>query len=129
MSQSIRMTVSTDKAPGAVGPYSQAVKTENLIFVSGQLALDPATGTLLSKDIKSETRQAMENLKNILEAAGSCLAKVLKTTLFIKDMDNFPLINEVYGEFFQNNPPARACVEVARLPKEANVEIEAVALM
>ena len=129
MTESIRMTVTTDKAPGAIGPYSQAVKTDTLVFVSGQLALEPATGNLVTGDIKSETRQALENLKNVLEAAGSSLEKVVKTTLFIKEMGDFPVINEVYGEFFQNNPPARACVEVARLPKDANFEIEAIGLL
>jgi 2-iminobutanoate/2-iminopropanoate deaminase len=128
MTDSIRAIISTDKAPGAIGPYSQAVKTDSMVFVSGQLALDPATGNLINDDIKSETRQAMENLKNILEAAGSSLKKVIKTTLYIKEMSDFPVINEAYGQFFQNDPPARACVEVARLPKDANFEIEAVGL-
>jgi 2-iminobutanoate/2-iminopropanoate deaminase len=91
--------------------------------------LNPESGDLVSGDIKAETRQAVQNLQNVLEAAGSSLEKVVKTTLFIKDMNDFPLINEVYGEFFQNEPPARACVEVARLPKDANVEIEAIGLL
>ena len=129
MSETSRTIVETDNAPGAIGPYSQAVKTSSLVFVSGQLAIDPATGELKNDDIQVETRQAMHNLKNVLEAAGSNLEKVVKTTLFIKDMNNFPVINEVYGEFFQSDPPARACVEVARLPKDANVEIEAVGLL
>lgn len=129
MTESTRTIVTTDKAPGAIGPYSQAVKTDAMVFVSGQLALEPVTGNLVTGDIKSETRQAMENLKNVLEAAGSSLEKVVKTTLFIKEMGDFPVINEVYGEFFQNNPPARACVEVARLPKDANFEIEAIGLL
>jgi 2-iminobutanoate/2-iminopropanoate deaminase len=129
MTDSIRAIISTDKAPGAIGPYSQAVKTDSMVFVSGQLALDPATGNLINDDIKSETRQAMENLKNILEAAGSSLKKVIKTTLYIKEMSDFPVINEAYGQFFQNDPPARACVEVARLPKDANFEIEPVGLL
>ena len=124
-----RTIVSTDKAPSAIGPYSQAVKTDNMVYVSGQLAFDPATGNLITDDIKTETRQAMTNLKTILEAAGSSLEKVVKTTLFIKNMDDFPLVNEVYGEFFTDNFPARACVEVARLPRDANFEVEAVALV
>ena len=128
MTELTRSVISTEKAPGAIGPYSQAIQTESLVFVSGQLALDPASGNLVSGDIQAETRQAMQNLKAILEAAGSSLQKVVKTTLFIKDMTDFPVINEVYGEFFQSEPPARACVEVARLPKDANVEIEAVEL-
>ncbi len=121
--------VKTKKAPGAIGPYSQAVKTDSMVFVSGQLAFDPASGDLVTYDIKSETRQAMQNLKVILEAAGSDLEKVVKTTLFIKNMDDFPLINEVYGEFFKQNYPARACVEVARLPRDANFEVEAMSLL
>ena len=124
-----RTIVSTDKAPGAIGPYSQAVKTDTLVFVSGQLGLDPASGNLINSDIKAETRQALENLKHILRAAGSGLEKVVKTTLFIKEMDDFPVINEVYAEFFPNDPPARACVEVARLPKDGHFEVEAVALL
>ena len=124
-----RDIVNTDKAPGAIGPYSQAVKTDSMVYVSGQLAFDPGTGNLVTDDIKSETRQAMNNLKAILEAAGSSLEKVVKTTLFIKNMDDFPLINEIYGEFFTDNFPARACVEVARLPRDANFEVEAVSLL
>ncbi|HEA66519.1 hypothetical protein LCGC14_1907800 [marine sediment metagenome] len=127
--ETTRTIVETGKAPGAIGPYSQAVKTDTMVFVSGQLALDPATGNLVTNDIKTETRQAMDNLKNILEAAGSNLDKVIKTTLFIKNMNDFPLINEVYSEFFKQNPPARACVEVARLPKDTNFEVEAVGLL
>jgi len=129
MTESIRTIISTDKAPGAIGPYSQAIKTDTMVFVSGQLALEPATGELVNNDIKSETRQAMENLRSILKAAGSSLDKVVKTTLYITSMDDFPRINEVYGEFFSETPPARACVEVSCLPKNANVEVEAVALL
>lgn len=124
-----RTVVKTDEAPSAIGPYSQAVKTDSMVYVSGQLAFDPATGELVTGDIKTETRQAMHNLKTILEAAGSSLEKVVKTTLFIKNMDDFPLVNEVYGEFFRDNYPARACVEVARLPRDAHFEVEAVALL
>ena len=124
-----RTIVSTEKAPAAIGPYSQAVKTDTMVFVSGQLAFDPATGNLITDDIKTETRQAMNNLKTILEASGSSLEKVVKTTLFIKNMDDFTLVNEVYGEFFTEKYPARACVEVARLPRDAHFEAEAVALL
>lgn len=124
-----RTIVQTGDAPRAIGPYSQAVKTDTLVFVSGQLALDPATGMLVDSDIRSETRQAMNNLRNILIAAGSSLENVVKVTLFIKNMDDFAMINEVYGEFFPADPPARACVEVARLPKDARFEVEAVALL
>ena len=124
-----RTIINTEKAPAAIGPYSQAVKTDTMVFVSGQLAFDPATGNLVTDDIKAEARQAMNNLKTILEASDSGLEKVVKTTLFIKNMDDFPLINEVYGEFFIGDFPARACVEVARLPRDAHFEIEAVALL
>jgi len=124
-----RTIINTEKAPAAIGPYSQAVKTETMVFVSGQLAFDPATGNLVTDDIKAEARQAMNNLKTILEASGSSLEKVVKTTLFIKNMGDFPLINEIYGEFFTKDFPARACVEVARLPRDAHFEIEAVGLL
>ncbi len=124
-----RTVVHTEKAPQAIGPYSQAVKTDTMVFVSGQLAFDPVSGDLMTGDIKTETRQAMYNLKEILEASGSSLEKVVKTTLFIKNMDDFPLVNEVYAEFFRENYPARACVEVARLPRDANFEIEAIGLL
>ena len=124
-----RTIINTETAPAAIGPYSQAVKTDTMVFVSGQLAFDPATGNLITDDIKAEARQAMNNLKTILEASDSSLEKVVKTTLFIKNMDDFPLINEVYGEFFTKDFPARACVEVARLPRDAHFEIEAVALL
>lgn len=129
MSSIQRSIVKTADAPQAIGPYSQAVKTDALVFVSGQLALDPATGTLVDSDIRTETRQAMNNLRNILMAAGSSLENVVKVTLFIKNMDDFAMINEVYGEFFPVDPPARACVEVARLPKDAHFEVEATALL
>ncbi|MBL0716389.1 MAG: RidA family protein [Desulfosarcina sp.] len=124
-----RRTVATEKAPGAIGPYSQAIKTDTMVFVSGQLPIDPGTGELVTADIKQETRRALNNLKEILVASGSALERVVKTTLYIADMDQFAEINEVYAEFFEGDPPARACVEVARLPKDANVEVEAIALL
>lgn len=124
-----RSAVTTSSAPDAIGPYSQAVKTASMVFVSGQLAIDPRTGDLLTGDIRAETRQVLSNLKAILEASGSSLKKVVKTTVFITDMDQFPLVNEAYAEFFSDDPPARACVQVARLPKDANIEVEAVALL
>ena len=121
-------TVSTDKAPKAVGPYSQAINTGPLVFVSGQLPIDPATGTLIDGDIQEQTRQVLQNIKQVLNAAGSSLDKIVKTTVFIKDMNNFSKMNQAYAEFFPDDPPARACVEVARLPKDVSVEIEAVAI-
>ena len=120
-------TIQTANAPAAIGPYSQGIKYGNMIFVSGQIAIDPASGELIEGDIQQQTRQVLTNVKAVLEAAGTSLDKVLKATVFITNMDDFPLINEAYAEFFQNDPPARACVEVSRLPKDVQVEIEAIA--
>ncbi len=117
------------QAPEAIGPYSQAIQAGDLIFTSGQISLDPATGEIVSADIKEQTRQAMENLKNVLLAGGSDLDMVIKTTVFIKNMADFAAINEVYGTFFKDDPPARSCVEVSALPKGALIEVEAVALI
>ena len=121
--------IHTEKAPAAVGPYSQAVCTESLVFVSGQIAIDPSSGEFITGDIKAQTRQVLKNLSEVLLAAGSSLDKVVKTTVFLASMDDFAAMNEVYSEFFTTNPPGRACVEVTRLPKGAEVEIEAVALL
>ena len=129
MAELERTIIATENAPGAIGPYSQAVKTDTMIFVSGQLPLDPDSGDLITGDIEAQTRQALINVKQILDAAGSGLHKVVKATVYIKNMDDFPRINAVYGEFFTEAPPARACVEVARLPKDANIEIDAIALL
>lgn len=122
-------SVSTDRAPSAIGPYSQAVKTDTMVFVSGQLGLEPATGELVSRDIEAETRQALTNLKNILIAAGSAPERVVKTTLFIRRMEDFPKINEIYSKFFQATAPARSCLEASGLPRNANIEIDAIALL
>ena len=121
--------VATKKAPGAIGPYSQAIKISNMIYTSGQLGMDPETGEILSGDIKVETKRALDNLVAIIEEAGTSLDKVVKTTVFVKDMNDFAMVNEVYGEYFSDHKPARSCVEVARLPKDGNVEIEAIALL
>ncbi len=118
----------TDKAPAAVGPYCQAVQVGDMIFTSGQLAIDPANGNLINDDIEKATRRSLDNVKAILEEAGSSLEKVVKTTIFLDDMNNFAKVNEVYGEYFSNHKPARSCVQVARLPKDAIVEIEVIAL-
>ncbi len=119
--------ITTDKAPAAIGPYSQAVKAGNFFYISGQIPLDPASGELVEGDIKEQTKRVLENITEIVLAAGGNLQCVVKTTVFIKNMDDFASMNEVYAEFFQNNPPARACVEVSRLPMNVDVEIEAVA--
>lgn len=121
--------VRTDKAPLAIGPYSQAVKYGNLIFVSGTLGINPATGQLAEGGVENQARQSLENLNAILETAGSSFDKVLKATVFIKDMNDFPKINEIYGEYFTKEQPARSTVEVARLPKDALVEIEVIAFV
>ena len=121
--------IQTDQAPAAIGPYSQAVKKSGLVFVSGQIAIDPATGELVEGDIQTQTRQVLKNVQAVLEAAGAALDDVVKATVFITNMDDFPLVNEVYSEFFQKQPPARACVEVSRLPKSVQVEIEAIAVL
>lgn len=118
--------ISTVNAPAAIGPYSQGVKIGDLVFTSGQLPVNPATGELVS-EIKAATKQSLENVKAVLEQAGSSLDKVVKVVVFVSDMNNFGQVNEVYAEYFKENPPARSCVEVARLPKDALVEIEAVA--
>ncbi|SCY84129.1 RidA family protein [Alkaliphilus peptidifermentans] len=120
--------INTQKAPAAIGPYSQAIKAGNMLFVSGQIPFVPETMELVSEDVKEQTKQSLENLKGILEEAGFSLNDVVKTTVFIKDMNEFALINEVYATYFIDNKPARACVEVARLPKDVKVEIDAVAI-
>jgi len=114
-------------APEPIGPYSQAIKVGNLVFISGQIALQRESGQLLSANIKDETRQVMTNLGEILKSAGLSFSNVVKTTIFLKDMNNFPHVNEVYGSFFTSQPPARETVEVSRLPKDANVEISCIA--
>ena len=124
-----KIIIKTDKAPQAIGPYSQGVKVENrgLIFVSGQIPINPESGGLVSGSIGEETRQVLKNLKAILEEAGSGLDKVVKTCVFLKNMDDFAEMNQVYSEFFQKDPPARSTVEVSRLPKGVRIEVEATA--
>lgn len=119
--------VHTEKAPAALGPYSQGINIGNLIFTSGQLPIDPENGEMVSDDIKKAAERCILNLKAVLEAADYSLKNVIKTTVFIKNMDDFAAVNQVYGEYFTDNYPARSCVEVSRLPKDALVEIEAVA--
>ena len=119
--------IHTDRAPAALGPYSQAIKVGGLVFCSGQIPIDPAANAVTAVTIEDQTRQAITNLKNVLEAAGSSLQNVVKTTVFIKDMNDFAALNGVYAEMFGDTKPARSCVEVARLPKDVKVEIECIA--
>ncbi len=120
-------TIATENAPKALGPYSQALKTGGFIFCSGQIPINPATNTVEAASIEAQTRQAIENLSNVLAKAGSSLANVVKTTVFIKDMNDFAALNAVYAEMFGETKPARSCVEVSRLPKDVKVEIECIA--
>lgn len=126
---SIKEIIITDKAPKAIGPYTVANKVENLVFTAGQLGLDPVTGELVSGGIEAETRQALTNLKNVLDAAGSSMSNVLKTTVFLKDMNEFGKMNLVYASFFTEKFPARSTVQVAALPKNGTIEIECIALV
>ncbi len=123
-----RTAISTERAPAAIGPYSQAIRLGSFVFTSGQIPLTPA-GELVEGDVTAQTRQVLNNLQAVLEAAGSGLQHVVKCTCFLKDMNDFAAMNEVYGEFFAGEPPARSAVEVARLPKDALIEIEAVAYL
>jgi 2-iminobutanoate/2-iminopropanoate deaminase len=122
-----KQTVTASNAPKAIGPYSHAVKVCHFLYTSGQLGLDPASGALVEGGIEAETRQALLNLKAVLEAGGSSLDQVLKTTVFLRDINEFARMNAIYGEFFKENPPARSAIQVAALPKNGAVEIEAVA--
>lgn len=124
----MRQIIQTANAPQAIGPYSQAIKTSGLVFASGQIPIDPATGQFVPGGIEEQTEQVLKNLSAVLEAAGSGLDRVIKTTVFLADMQEFGAMNEVYGRFFMDDPPARATVEAARLPRDAKVEIEAIAL-
>ena len=119
--------VTTDRGPKPIGPYSQGVKANGFLYLSGQVALDPKTNEMVSGDIRQQTERVLENIKGILEAAGSNLHHVVKNTVFLKDMNEFPQMNEVYGRYFTSAPPARSTVQVARLPKDALVEIEVIA--
>jgi 2-iminobutanoate/2-iminopropanoate deaminase len=123
-----KTVITTDKAPAAIGPYSAGVATGHLVFTAGQLGIDPKTGELVNGGIRAETRQALTNLKAVLEAAGSGLDLVIKTTVFLRDINDFGLMNAVYGKFFTEDFPARSAFQVGALPKGAAVEIEAVAL-
>jgi 2-iminobutanoate/2-iminopropanoate deaminase len=123
-----RERITTPHAPAAIGPYSQAIATRDLVFASGQIPLDPQTAQMIEGDVRAQTRQVLTNLASVLEQAGSSLAQVVKTTVFLSTMENFAAMNEVYGEFFTGDPPARSTVAVAGLPRSALLEIEAIAL-
>lgn len=125
----MKQIISTTSAPAAIGPYSQAVLVNGILYTSGVIPIDPATNTLVEGDIRVQATQAIGNLKNLLEAAGTSCENVIKTTVFIKNMDDFGTVNEVYQSFFQTDCPARSCVEVARLPKDVLIEIEAIAVV
>ena len=125
----MKNVIHTDKAPKAIGPYSQAIKTDSMVYTAGQVGIDPATGDLVSGGIEEQTRQVLKNLQNVLAASGSNLEKVVKTTVFLNDMNDFAKMNAIYAESFPENPPARSTVAVAALPKGALVEIEVVALL
>ncbi len=124
-----RETVKSDAAPQPIGPYSHAVKANGFVFVSGQVGLDPRTGQMVGQDIKTQTRRALGNVKAIVEAAGSSMDRVMKCTVFLKDMNDFGPMNEEYGSYFMELPPARSTVQVAKLPRDALVEIEAIAVI
>jgi len=125
----VKEIIATEQAPRAIGPYSQAVRAGNLLFASGQIPIDPATGEFVAGGIAEQTAQVLKNLSAVMEAAGISLSQVVKTTVFLVDMDDFTAMNEVYAGFFGENPPARATVQAARLPRDAKVEIEATAVI
>lgn len=125
----MREVVLTPRGPKPIGPYSQAIKANGFVFVSGQIALDPLSGEFAGTDVRQQTERVLENLKAILEAAGASLKHVVRTTVFLKDMNDFPAMNEVYARYFTANPPARSTVQAARLPKDAFVEIDVIAAL
>ena len=127
MSEDVKKTLSTKKAPAAIGPYSQAVRFGKFLFISGQIPINPDTNETVKSSIEDQTTQVISNIKAILESAGMDLGDVVKTTLFLKSLEDFDKVNNVYKRFFKDNPPARSTVEVSRLPKDADIEIEAIA--
>jgi 2-iminobutanoate/2-iminopropanoate deaminase len=130
MGKIVKHVIATSLAPTAIGPYSQGIRAGNLLFVSGQIPIDPATGALIeARDIQTQTRRVLQNLQEILAAGGATLDNVVRTTVFLKNMSEFVEMNGVYGEFFRESPPARATVEVARLPKDVSVEIDCIAVL
>lgn len=124
----MREVIATEQAPQAIGPYSQAIRAQGLIFTSGQIAIDPATAQIVASNVSAQTDRVLKNLSAILQASGSSLEKVLRCTVFLKNMGDFAAMNEVYGRYFQQEPPARSTVEAARLPKDVLIEIDVIAL-
>ena len=124
----MKKIIKTSDAPQAIGPYSQAIEANGIVFVSGQIPLDPKTGNLIAGDIREQAKRVMENGKAVLAAAGCGMERVVKTTIYLKSMDDFAAVNEVYGSYFPNDPPARATVEVSRLPKDVSLEIDFIAV-
>ena len=130
MGKIVKQVITTPRAPAAIGPYSQGIKAGNLLFVSGQIPIDPATGALIeATDISSQTRRVLQNIQQILSSGGATIDNVVRTTVFLKDMNDFAEMNHVYGEYFREGAPARATVEVARLPKDVGVEIDCIAVV
>jgi 2-iminobutanoate/2-iminopropanoate deaminase len=125
----LKEIINSNQAPEPIGPYSQAVKAGNMLFVSGQIAINRATGVMVTSSIPNETNQVMANMEAILKEAGTSFNNVVKCTIFLKDMNTFPVVNETYGKYFTHNPPARETVEVSRLPKDVNVEISCIAII
>jgi 2-iminobutanoate/2-iminopropanoate deaminase len=123
----MKKIISTSDAPAAIGPYSQAVRSGNFIFCSGQIPLDPKSGEMVSDDIRAQTRRVLDNISGVLKSQGLSLGDVLKTTIFLTDLGNFQMVNEIYGSYFNNQPPARSTVQVSALPKGAKIEIEVIA--
>lgn len=124
-----KIVITSKKAPAAIGPYSPGLKVGNLIFVSGQLPIDPETGKIIEGDIEAKTSRALENIKVILEPFSAGMENIVKTTVFLKDMNDFPRVNQAYAQYFKEKFPARSCIEVSRLPKDADIEIEVIALL
>ena len=124
-----KKVIQTDKAPKAIGPYSQAIQAGNFLFLSGQIPLDPKTGELVKGDIRQQTKQVLENIKGVMESQKLGMENVVKVTIFLKDIGNFNQVNEIYATYFPSSPPARSTVEVAKLPRDADIEIEAIALI
>jgi 2-iminobutanoate/2-iminopropanoate deaminase len=124
----VRQVIATPSAPKAIGPYSQAIRAAGLLYLSGQVPLDPATGQMVEGDMAKQTARVLDNLKAVLEAAGSSLERVVKTTVYLKDMNDFPAMNEAYKAYFPNDPPARSTIEAARLPRDARIEMDLIAL-